>query len=60
MEYFSRIATPMTQLTRKRVKFEWNEECESAFQEFKWKLTTTSVLIVPISGECLRFIVMLL
>ena len=50
----------MTQLTRKRVKFEWNEECESAFQEFKWKLTTTSVLIVPISGECLRFIVMLL
>ena len=32
MEDFSRIATPMTRLTRKWVKFEWNEECENAFQ----------------------------
>ena len=35
---FSRIAAPMTRLTRKGVKFEWNEECENAFQELKRKL----------------------
>ena len=28
---FSRIAAPMTRLTRKEVKFECNEECENAF-----------------------------
>ncbi|KAL6316893.1 hypothetical protein AAG906_023548 [Vitis piasezkii] len=40
VEDFSRIAAPMTRLTRKGVKFEWNEECENAFQELKRKLTT--------------------
>ena len=33
------------------MKFEWNEECENAFQELKGKLTTTSVLTTPLSGE---------
>ena len=51
MEDFSRIATPMTRLTRKGVKFEWKEECENAFQELKRKLTTAPVLTAPISGE---------
>ena len=27
---FSRLATPMTKLTRKEVKFEWNKVCERA------------------------------
>ena len=31
VEGFSRIAAPLTQLTRKNVKFEWNEECEKSF-----------------------------
>ncbi|RVW14646.1 putative serine/threonine-protein kinase PBL3 [Vitis vinifera] len=44
VEDFSRIATPMTRLTRKGVKFEWKEECENAFQELKRKLTTAPVL----------------
>ena len=35
VEGFSRIAAPLTQLTRKNVKFEWNEECEKSFQELK-------------------------
>ena len=35
VEDFSRIAAPMTRLTRKGVKFDWNEECENAFQELK-------------------------
>ena len=51
MEDFSRIAAPMTRLTRKGVKFDWNEECENAFQELKRKLTTAPVLTAPISGE---------
>ena len=51
VEDFSRIATPMTRLTRKGVKFEWKEECENAFQELKRKLTTALVLTARISGE---------
>ncbi|RVW68549.1 Retrovirus-related Pol polyprotein from transposon 17.6 [Vitis vinifera] len=51
MEDFSSITAPMTRLTRKWVKFEWNEECEKAFQELKRKLTTAPVLTAPISGE---------
>ncbi|RVX13480.1 Retrovirus-related Pol polyprotein from transposon 17.6 [Vitis vinifera] len=51
VEDFSRIATPMTRLIRKWVKFEWNEECENACQELKRKLTTAPVLTARISGE---------
>ncbi|RVW36880.1 Retrovirus-related Pol polyprotein from transposon 17.6 [Vitis vinifera] len=51
VEDFSRIAAPMTRLTRKGVKFEWNEECENVFQELKQKLTTIPMLTTPISGE---------
>ena len=28
VEHFSLIAAPLTRLTRKRVKYEWNKECE--------------------------------
>ena len=31
IEDFSLLATPMTKLTRKEVKFEWNDLCEKAF-----------------------------
>ena len=34
IEDFSRLAAPMTRLTRKLVKFEWNYLCEKVFQEF--------------------------
>ena len=30
-ENFSRIATPMTRLTRKEVKFDWDDRCQEAF-----------------------------
>ena len=39
IEDFSRLAAPMTRLTRKEVKFEWNDMCEKAFQELKRRLT---------------------
>ena len=32
IEDFSRLAAPMTRLTRKGVKFEWDDLCEKAFQ----------------------------
>ena len=44
---FSRLAAPMTKLTRKEVKFEWNDTCERAFQELKWRLTSAHILVVP-------------
>ena len=34
-------------LTRKEVKFEWNDLCETAFQELKRRLTSAPILIVP-------------
>ena len=48
---FSRIACPMTRLTRKGVSFDWNDKCEESFQELKKRLTTAPVLITPMSGE---------
>ena len=31
IENFSRLVAPMTRLTRKEVKFDWNDFCERAF-----------------------------
>ncbi|KAL4022764.1 hypothetical protein IC575_016509 [Cucumis melo] len=47
VEKFSRIATPLTQLTRKRAPFVWSKTCEDSFQNLKQKLVTTPVLPVP-------------
>ena len=41
----------MTRLTRKEVKYEWNDPCERSFQELKRRLTSTSILIVPERGQ---------
>ena len=46
IEDFSQLAAPMTRLTKKEVKFEWNDLCERAFQELRRRLTTTPILIV--------------
>ena len=51
IEDFSRLAAPMTGLTRKEVKFEWNDLCEKAFQTLKRKLTSAPILIVPERGK---------
>ena len=47
IEDFSRLAAPMMRLTRKEVKFEWNDLCEKAFQELKRRLTLAPIMIVP-------------
>ncbi len=47
---FSRISRPMTQLTRKGVKFEWSPKCEESFLLLKELLTTAPILITPERG----------
>ncbi|XP_073014640.1 uncharacterized protein [Primulina eburnea] len=44
---FSKIALPLTSLTRKAIKFEWTIECQQAFQTLKDKLTSAPVLVLP-------------
>ena len=51
IEDFSWVAAPMARLTRKRVKFEWDDLCEKEFQELKRKLTSAPILIVPEQGQ---------
>ena len=48
---FSRLAAPMTRLTRKEVKYDWDDRCYEAFQELKRRLTTAPILIVPDRGQ---------
>ena len=51
IEDFSRVAAPMTRLTRKEVKYEWDDRCEEAFQELKRRLASSPILIVPNRGH---------
>ena len=41
----------MTQLTKKDVKFIWNDKCEQAFETLKDRLTHAPVLVLPESGK---------
>ena len=47
----TRIASPLTQLTRKGVSFIWNDACETSFQNQKERLVTAQVLTVPKSSK---------
>ena len=47
IEFFSKIAKPMTELLKKDTKFKWTKECEASFQELKNRLVTSPVLILP-------------
>ncbi|GJR20242.1 putative reverse transcriptase domain-containing protein [Tanacetum coccineum] len=44
IEGFSKIAKPMTKLTQKKVKFEWGDKQEAAFQLLKQKLCSAPIL----------------
>ena len=46
-EGFFSIASFMTRLTQKKVKFLWSYSCEKSFQELKTRLTTVPVLALP-------------
>ncbi|GJY82719.1 putative reverse transcriptase domain-containing protein [Tanacetum coccineum] len=51
IEGFSKIAKPMTKLTQKKVKFEWGDKQETAFQLLKQKLCSAPILALPEGSE---------
>nr|GFC14298.1 putative reverse transcriptase domain-containing protein [Tanacetum cinerariifolium] len=51
IEGFSKIARPMTKLTQKKVKFEWCDKQEEAFQVIKQKLCSAPILTLPEGSE---------
>ena len=54
IEDFSRLVAPMTRLTWKEVKFDWDDRSEEAFQELKRRLPSAPILIVPDRGtQCI-------
>nr|GFC08307.1 putative reverse transcriptase domain-containing protein [Tanacetum cinerariifolium] len=55
IEGFSKIAKPMTKLTQKKVKFEWADKQEAAFQLLKQRLYSAPILALP--EGCEDFIV---
>ena len=44
VEGFSKIATPLTRLTKKEEPFLWSEACQQSFDELKRRLTSAPVL----------------
>ncbi|XP_020245153.1 uncharacterized protein LOC109823279 [Asparagus officinalis] len=51
IQYFLKIATPLSCLTKKCVQFVWGPECQKAFETLKAKLTMTPVLIIQSSDK---------
>ncbi len=54
IEHFSKIAAPLyflttkeQTITNKNNRIEWNEKCETAFNDLRTKLTSDSVLALP-------------
>ena len=50
VEGFSKIATPLTELTRKSNRFEWTDRCEKSFQELKKRLITAPLLSLDVEN----------
>ena len=48
---FSIIASPLTKLLRKGVKFEWTYKCQNSFEQLKEMLVEAPVLTQPTSGK---------
>nr|GFC33060.1 putative reverse transcriptase domain-containing protein [Tanacetum cinerariifolium] len=56
IEGFSKSAKPMTKLTQKKVKFEWGDKQEAAFQLLKQKLCSAPILALPEgSKDCIVY-----
>nr|GFC51292.1 putative reverse transcriptase domain-containing protein [Tanacetum cinerariifolium] len=51
IEGFSKIAKPMTKLTQKKIKFEWGDKQEEAFQLLKQNLCSAPILALPEGSE---------
>ncbi|XP_027178078.1 uncharacterized protein LOC113777243 [Coffea eugenioides] len=44
---FSKLASPLTDLTKKGGRFLWSDKCETSFQELKRRLTMAPILALP-------------
>ncbi|XP_073152036.1 uncharacterized protein [Henckelia pumila] len=51
VEVFFSIAIPLTKLTQKNSKLNWDETCENSFEILKKKLASTPVLTLPAEGK---------
>ncbi|GJR88374.1 putative reverse transcriptase domain-containing protein [Tanacetum coccineum] len=51
IEGFSKIAKSMTKITQKKVKFDWGDKQEAAFQLLKEKLCSAPILALPEGAE---------
>jgi len=47
IEGFGKIAAPLNQLLKKEIEYQWNEDCQQAFEELKQRLTTAPILGHP-------------
>jgi len=47
VEGFSKMVSPLTQLTRKDQPFSWTDECKACFEDMKRRLTIAPVLAIP-------------
>ena len=45
------IASPLTKLLRKGIKFEWTDKCQTSFEQLKRMLVEAPVLTQPTSGK---------
>ena len=55
---FSKIAAPLTKLTRKEERYQWSEECTAAFEQLKERLISAPILKTPREQEGWLYIVM--
>ena len=60
MKDFSKIAAPLTRLTKKNIKFNWTDRCEEHFLLLKDLLTSAPVLLYHQVMKGIQYIVMLL
>ena len=44
---YADLTRPLSQLTRKNTLYEWNDQCNAAFEELKQSLTSDPVLVYP-------------
>lgn len=48
---FAKIASPPNTLNKTGNKLEWTSDCETAFEQLKQKLSTTSILSYPVESQ---------
>ena len=51
MRGFSVIASPLTKLLRKGIKFEWTDKCQNSFEQLRGMLVEAPVLMQPTSRK---------